>query len=82
MRNRTIRFYDLPILDVVYPSTVKVEMTGKDVYRLTIHAKPVTKQVRAQIIKELAAKAGSVTSEAKATASRLNGAKGGRPRKK
>lgn len=85
MKSRTVTFYDLPVLDVIYPSTVKIEMTGNMTasgrYTLTIHAKPVTKQVKAMIIKELAAKAGSGTSEKKAKSSRENGAKGGRPRK-
>lgn len=81
MKSRTVTFYDLPVLDVIYPSSVKIEMTGRDRYTLRIHAKPVSKQVKAMIIKELTSKAGSATSERKAKSSRENGAKGGRPRK-
>lgn len=82
MKSRTVTFYDLPVLDVIYPSTVKIEMTGKGRYTLHIHAKPVTKQVRAEIIRQLTSAAGSAKSEAKANAARLNGKKGGRPRTK
>jgi hypothetical protein len=41
----------------------------------------ITNEIRAAVIRELASRAGSAKSEAKAAAARANGRKGGRPRK-
>lgn len=84
VKNRTLFFHALKgNLTITYPATVKLQFYGSgiDGYRLDIHCKPISKQVRAEVIKQLASNAGSATSAKKAKASRKNGKLGGRPKR-
>lgn len=56
-------------------------MTCDDVISHVFHCEKCFKSIRDYVLTDATRKAGSVISEAKAEAARLNGMKGGRPRK-
>lgn len=56
MTRRKLKFFAMRgNLTIDYPANVKLEMSGNDQagYILTVHAIPVTKEVKAQVIQQL-----------------------------